>query len=156
MNTEGSNGVPYAWYGLLLVFVLIFLIANLFRDQKSKDIERAPGKALVFPGAKLLHVTQEYSFLNSGACIQRDYGADVSADVVQTFFDRELESLGYTRVPPVREAHYPGGAPHFVAQYRNADFTYSVYLVPPPLRVAGKTITREYRHVLVTRLSNSP
>lgn len=144
-------------HALLAGLVLLILFAAavvLFPDRKTRALREAPGVDLLFPGGALLDTTRSRSIFGSGAHVMRVYGTDSPPEPIVAFFDAELGKLGYTPTAPTLDEHFPAGEHHAIRQYKNGMFTYRLFLMPPPLRVGGRAITHEYRHLLFARISN--
>lgn len=142
------------WLVGFVVVLLLVALTTLFPDRKTRALRQAPGVDLVFPDAALLDTTRSTSILDWGAHVMRIYGTDLPPEPIIAFFDAELGKVGYTPTAPTLDEHFPAGEHHTIRQYRNGIFTYRLFLMPPPLRVGGRTITREYKHLLYTRLSD--
>jgi hypothetical protein len=139
--------------GVVALVVLVGALFVVFPDRKTQEIERAPGRDLVFPLGDFLERSRSTSVFNHGASDLFTYGTDATAEQVVRFFDAELGKLGYAPTAPTPDEHMPDVA-HTIRQYRNGPYVCRLFLVKPPVRVGGRTLTREYKRVLFVSISN--
>jgi hypothetical protein len=139
--------------GVVALVVLVGALFVVFPDRKTQEIERAPGRDLVFPLGDLLARSRSTSVFNWGADEGSTYGTNATAEQVIGWFDAELGKLGYAPTAPTVDEHLLDLA-HTIRQYRNGPYVCRLFLVRPPVRVGGRTLTREYERVLMVSISN--
>jgi hypothetical protein len=127
--------------------------ALLLNDAKTRALESAPGRHLVFPRGRLLEDATSTSIAGRGASSERTYGTNASAEDIMAFYDEALRRLGYTDSGEQAAGPDAQGT-RLLASYRNGEFTYRIYLAKLPKRVKGFTYTTEFAHMLVTKLSD--
>ena len=153
-ETAASRAFVYFWCGGGALILLFLACRWLFPDDKTKEMEHAPGREVIFPYGTLLHEDlYPGSIFNHGGSIMRIYGADVPPEQIAAFYDDALTKLGYTRVAPVHDPHFGGPV---LAQWVNGPFTYRVFLEPPPNRINGSVYTNQFKYYPYARLSNAP
>lgn len=140
--------------GVAAVLLLLVTVVALYPDRKTQALREAPGVDLIYPHATLLDTTRSRSLFGAGADVTRVYGTDSPPEPIIAYFDAELGKLGYVPEAPTLDEHFPAGERHVLRQYHNGMFTYRLFLMPPPLRVGGRTFTHEYEHLLFTRISD--
>ncbi|MDT5347166.1 MAG: hypothetical protein QOH91_453 [Mycobacterium sp.] len=84
----------------------------------------------------------------------RGYGTDTEPAEIVACFDTELAKLGYRQTGPTPDnmTRFQHHVP--LRQYRNAAFTYRLYLLATPYRLSRDVTITGYRHVLFTQLSD--
>ena len=152
-RVDSAHLAAYLIGGLVALVVLVGALFVVVPDRKTQAIARAPGRGLVFPDGTLLDESRTTSIFNQGARELSVYGTNAPAERVIAFFDSELGKLGYAPTAITPDEHLLDVA-STIRQYRSGPYVCRLFFVKPPVRLRGRTFTREFDRILYVSLSN--